>query len=405
MKLSDAKLRALKPRATPYRVFDGHGLYVEVSPSGGRLWRWKFRRAGKEGRLAFGAYPDVSLAHARGLCEAARHELAEGRDPGEVRRAARAAEGDRAGTFEVIALEWLAKFGQGLAAATRKANTDRLKRLVYPTLGPMPIAAIKPLDVLAMLRPIEARGTVETAHRVRHVVGQVMRYAVATGRAERDVTTDLRGALPPTQVRHMAAITDPVAVAPLLRALDGYEGGAIVRCALRLAPLVFVRPGELRAAEWAEFDEAAAEWNIPGAKMKMRTPHLVPLSRQTLAVLAELRPLTGAGRYLFPSARSAARPMSNMAINAALRRMGYGRDELTGHGFRAMARTILDETLGFAPHIVEHQLAHAVKDPLGRAYNRTSHLPERRAMMQRWGDYLDGLKSTNVLPFPIAKSA
>ena len=400
MKLSNAKLLALKPRETPYRQADGLGLYIEISPSGGKLWRLKYRFGGVERRLAFGTYPDVSLAQARGRRDDARRLLAEDKDPSAQRKLDKARGADTSNTFEAVANEWLAKFGPQRAEMTRKHHADRLRRFVFPRLGQMQVADIRAADVLAVLRAIEVGGSLDTAHRVRQLCGQVLRYAVASCRAERDVTSDLRGALPPAPVNHMASITDPKRVGPLLRAIDGYDGGLIVRCALQLAPMLFVRPGELRAAEWSEFDEAAAEWNIPAARMKMREPHLVPLSSQALAILAELRPLTGGGRYVFPSMRSNARPMSNAAVNAALRRMGYGKDEITGHGFRATARTILDEQLHVPAQYIEHQLAHAVKGPLGNTYNRTQNLPERKAMMQQWADYLDGLKASNVIQFP-----
>ena len=276
---------------------------------------------------------------------------------------------------------------------------DRLTRDVFPWLGVKPVGEVKPVDLLAVLRRVEGRGALETAHRVRTICGQVLRYAVATGRAERDAAADLRGALPPTQERHHAAITDPKEVADLLRAIDGFKGTFHVKCALKLAPMLFVRPGELRQMEWLEIDLEAEQWNIPAEKMKMKQAHIVPLSMQAVTILKELHPLTGFGRYVFPCHRSPLRPMTNNAINAALRRMGYTSDEMTGHGFRAMARTILDEVLQVRPDFIEHQLAHAVKDPNGRAYNRTAHLVERKKMMQLWADYLDGLKAgAKVIP-------
>ncbi len=279
-----------------------------------------------------------------------------------------------------------------------------MTRDLFPWLGARPIKELKAPDLLATLQRIESRGTLETAHRVRGLLGQIFRYAVATGRAERDPAADLRGALPQPNEKHHAAIIDPKEVAPLLRALDGYQGHFVVKCAKRLAPLLFVRPGELRHAEWAEIDLDESVWNIPASKMKMKEPHLVPLSNQAVEILRELQPLTGTSRYVFPSARSFTRPMSNNAILAALRYMGYDKDTMTGHGFRAMARTILDEILQVRPDFIEHQLAHAVRDPNGRAYNRTAHLEERRKMMQTWADYLDGLKAgAVVVPFKTAK--
>jgi integrase len=396
MPISDAQLRAFRPRDKAFKIFDGGGLYVEVTPSGGKLWRLKYRFEGKEQRLALGAYPDVPLKDARSKRDDARRELAAGRDPGVQRKLEKALKAGGGTSFEAVAIEWLEKFSAGWAPITRKQAESRLRNMVFPQIGKMEISSIKPLDVLAVLRRIEEREALETAHRVRQRCSEVFRYAVATGRAERDVTADLRGAVPPPQVTHMPTLTDPKAVGSLLRAIDGYDGELTTRCALRLAPLVFVRPGELRSAEWAELNLEDAEWNIPAAKMKMREPHLVPLARQAIAIFQELQPLTGRGRYVFPSARTTERPMSDAAINAALRRMGYLSTDITSHGFRAMARTMLDEVLGVAPHLIEHQLAHAVKDPLGRAYNRTKHLPDRRDMMQRWADYLDQLKSQNT---------
>jgi integrase len=275
----------------------------------------------------------------------------------------------------------------------------RMENDVFPWLGSRPIADVTAKEVLATVNRIVDRGAVESAHRVLQNCGQVLRYAIATGRAERNPAADLRGALPPVKQSHLAAIIEPNAIGGLLRAMDAYNGSLVTKCALRLAPLVFVRPGELRQAEWAEFDLDAAQWNIPAAKMKMREPHLVPLAPQAVAILRELHALTGRGRYVFPSARSPQRPMSNNAVLSALRRMGYATDEMSGHGFRAMARTVLDEVLHFRPDYIEHQLAHAVKDPNGRAYNRTAHLPERRKMMAAWADYLDTLKvGGNVVP-------
>lgn len=275
----------------------------------------------------------------------------------------------------------------------------RLENDIFPWLGRHPISDITAKEFLATVNRIVDRGAVESAHRVLQNCGQVVRYAIATGRAERNPVADLRGALPPVKQTHLAAITDPHAIGGLLRAIDAYQGSFVTQCALRLAPLLFVRPGELRQAEWAEFDLDAAQWNLPAQKMKMREPHLVPLAPQAVAILRELQALTGGGRYLFPSPRSPQRPMSNNGVLSALRRMGYGTEEMSGHGFRAMARTVLDEVLHFRPDYIEHQLAHAVKDPNGRAYNRTAHLAERRKMMAAWADYLDTLKAGgNVVP-------
>jgi integrase len=334
----------------------------------------------------------------------ARKNIANGVDPGVVRKAMKQAATAEADTFEVIGREWHTKFKPTWTEGHAGTIMARMERDLFPWIGKRAINEIKAPELLAVLRRVESRGALETAHRVRTIAGQVLRYAVATGRAERDCSGDLRGALPQPAENHHASITDPKEVAPLLRALDGYKGGFIVKCALELAPLFFVRPGELRNAEWLEIDVDSAVWNIPAHKMKMKQPHIVPLCKQAVDILAELRPLTGASPYVFPSGRSFQRPMSENAVLAALRRLGYDKDTMTGHGFRAMARTILDEVLHVRPDIIEHQLAHAVRDPNGRAYNRTAFLPERREMMQLWADYLDGLKK-GAQVIPIHKKA
>ena len=400
MPLSDTTIRTAKPADKPQRLFDGGGLYLEVSPAGGKLWRLKYRHGGKEKRLALGAYPDTGLKDARDKRDAARKLLAAGVDPGEQRKAAKAAGEDRAAnSFEVIAREWHTKQSATWVELHASRIMLRMENDIFPWLGSRPIADITAKEFLATVNRIVDRGAVESAHRVLQNCGQVLRYAIATGRAERNPVADLRGALPPVKQTHLAAITDPHAIGGLLRAMDAYQGSFVTKCALRLAPLVFVRPGELRQAEWAEFDLDAAQWNLPAEKMKMREPHLVPLAPQAVAILRELHALTGCGRYLFPSARGRQRPMSNNAVLSALRRMGYATTEMSGHGFRAMARTVLDEVLHFRPDYIEHQLAHAVKDPNGRAYNRTAHLAERRKMMAGWADYLDNLKAGgNVVP-------
>ena len=314
-------------------------------------------------------------------------------DPGEHRKARRAASEDRAAnSFEVIAREWFAKQTSRWAVSHSDKIRSRLENDAFPWIGKRAIAEITAKELLATLDRIVERGAVDSAHRVLQNCGQIFRYAVASGRAQRNPAADIRGALPSVRTSHLAAITDPKAIGGLLRAIDTYEGSLVTRCALRLAPLLFVRPGELRHAEWQEIDFELSQWNIPAQKMKMGEPHLVPLSCQALAVLKELHPLTGRGRYVFPSARSPKRPMSNNAVLSALRRMGFEKDEMSGHGFRAMARTVLDETLQFRPDYIEHQLAHAVRDPNGRAYNRTAHLNQRKLMMQAWADHLDLLK-------------
>jgi integrase len=395
MPLTDTALRNAKSNekpTRPTRLFDGGGLYLEVSPTGGKWWRLKYRFDGKEKRLSLGVYPDVSLKDARDRRDALRKLLADGIDPIENRKAMKSARADRAAnSFEVVAREWFAKYSATWAANHGDRVMRRFERDVFPWIGGRPIAEVTAPELLAVVRRIENRSALETAHRALGNCGQVFRYAVATGRAMRDPCGDLRGALPPVKSKHFAATTDPKRVAELLRAMDGYEGTPTVGCALRLAPLVFVRPGELRRAEWADIDLDAAEWRY--TVTKTNTPHIVPLSWQAVDILRELHPLTGCERFVFPGARSNGRPMSDNAILAAMRRMGIGKDEMSGHGFRAVARTILDEVLGVRPDYIEHQLAHAVRDPNGRAYNRTAHLPERRKMMQRWADYLDKLKA------------
>lgn len=405
MRLSDTAVRKAKPTGATQRLFDGGGLYLEISPVGGKWWRLKYRYLGKEKRLSLGTYPDTGLAEARGRRDTARKLLAAGVDPGAHRKAEKAAGVERAAnSFEVVAREWLAK--RDWVAGYKVKVSAWMENDVFPWIGARPVSEITAPEFLSVARRVETRGAVESAHRILQHCGQVMRYAIATGRAERNPVADLKGALPPAPVRHHAAITDANAIGGLLRAIDGYTGTFIVRCALKLAPLLFVRPGELRQAEWAEFDLDAGEWNIPAARMKMREPHLVPLSAQAIAILRELEPLTGAGRrYVFPSARSPARPMSDNAVNAALRRMGFDKGTMTGHGFRAMARTVLDETLAFRPDFIEHQLAHAVRDPNGRAYNRTAHLAERRKMMQAWADYLDVLRADTGKVVPMRRKA
>lgn len=401
MPLSDTAIRKTKPGDKPAKMRDGGGLYLLLRPDGARWWRWDYRRpvTGKRNTLSLGTYPDTPLADARAKREAARKLLAAGGDPAEHRKAEKAAGMQRvANSFEVVAREWLGK--RDWVASYKVKVTAWLENDVFPWIGGRPVADVTAPEFLSVARRIEDRGAVESAHRILQNCGQVMRYAIATGRADRNPVADLKGALPPAPERRHAAITDTKAIGGLLRALDDYKGTFTVRCALRLAPFVFVRPGELRKAEWSEFDLEAAEWNIPAERMKMRAPHLVPLCPQALVILRELKPLTGGGRYVFPGARSHKRPMSDNAVNAALRRMGFDKDTMTGHGFRAMARTVLDETLGFRPDYIEHQLAHAVRDPNGRAYNRTAHLAERRKMMQAWADYLDSLREgSNVVAF------
>ena len=403
MPLSAVEVRNAKPKDKTYKLSDEKGMYLEVTTTGARYWRLKYRHQGKEKRLALGVYPDVSLSEARASREEARKLIAQGIDPSEARQEAKAEKLlAAASSFEAVAREWHEKFSRTWTPLTGARILQRLEADVFPAIGKKPIAEITAPILLACLRKIEARGVHYTAHKARQYAGQVFRYAIATGRAERDPSADLRGALAPVQEVHRAAVTDPKKVAELLRAIDGYTGQFVTSSALKLAPLTFVRPGELRQAEWAEFDMDAKEWRIPAEKMKMREAHIVPLSDQALAILAALHPLTGGGKYLFPSLRTANRPMSDNTVNAALRRLGYGSDEMTGHGFRSIATTLLNEQ-GWHRDAIERQLAHAERDQIRAAYNRAEHMPERRKMMQAWADYLDAIKKgAEVLPFRAA---
>jgi integrase len=404
MLLTDKAVKAAKPTEKQYKMPDGKGLFLLILPKGGKYWHFRSKVGGKEKLLSFGTYPEITLAEAREKREIARKQIANGIDPGDVRKAQKAAnQAEGASTFEALAREWHLKFKAQWSENHAGRIMTRLEQDVFPFIGAKTVAEVKAPDLLAVLRRIEPR-TLEGAHRVKTACSQIFRYAIATGRAERDPVPDLRGALPTVKNNHMAAPTEPKEVAPLLRSIDGFSGSFVVKCAMQLAPLLFVRPGELRHAEWQEIDLAAAEWRIPGSKMKMGIDHLVPISVQALEILKALQDLTGNGKYVFPCNRSTLRCMSENTVNAGLRRLGYEKTEITGHGFRAMARTILDEILGFRPDIIEHQLAHAVKDPLGRAYNRTSHLDERRRMMQTWADYLGGLKAgAKVIPIKRAE--
>ncbi len=396
MSLTDTAVRSAKPGPKPYRLYDERGLYLEIAPSGGKWWRFKFRFAAKEKRLSLGVYPDVSLKDARERREAARKQLAQGIDPSALRKEEQAKEAEDALTFGVVALEWYEKKRPGWTESTAYNKMRQLERELLPPLGALPIKQVAPRSILNAVQKIEERECHETARRILQCTGQIFRYAVAAGYVEIDPTPALRGALRAVTSKHRASITDPKAVGPLLRALWGYEGSPVVALALQFAPLTFVRPGELRHAEWSEFDEEAADWRIPAAKMKMKAMHIVPLSRQALAVLKVLRPLTGGGRYLFPSERSADRPMSENTVNGALRRLGYSKEEMTGHGFRSMASTLLNEQ-GWNRDAIERQLAHAESNSVRDAYNRADYLPERRKMMQAWADYLDAQREGGMI--------
>ncbi len=409
MALSDIQAKKAQPKTKTYKLSDGGGLYLQVTPSGGKWWRFKYRFDDKEKLLSLGVYPDISLADARVRRNEARKLVANGVDPSLARKEEKKAKTDLlANSFEIVAREWHKHMQDNKEWAPDHATTimNRLEKDIFPWIGGTPISEVTAKEIKAILDRIRSRGVVETARRALTIMGQVYRYAIATDRANYDISAGFKSYLPATSKtrKHMASVTDPKELAPLLRIIDRYQGSFVTQCAVKLLPLVFVRPGELRHMEWAEVDLDAAEWNIPGPKMKMKNAHLVPLSRQAIEILKEIQPLTGNSKYVFPSTRSFFRCMSDNTINAAFRRMGLDKETITGHGFRATARTILDEVLQIRTDFIEHQLAHAVKDPNGRAYNRTAHLAERRKMMQTWADYLDGLKAgAKVLPLKRAE--
>ncbi len=383
--LTDKQIKAAIPREKPYKISDGLGLYLEVMPNGSKLWRMKYRIDGKEKRISFGGYPDTSGSLARESRDAARKQLAAGLDPTVQRKTDKAA---RSNTFKEVAEEFLELRAKDQAPITT-LKSRWLMGLLYPQIGRLPICNIKSAELLKALKKIEARGNHETAHRAKQKAGEVFRYGIATERCEHDVSANLKGALAKVVSNSRPAIVKPADFGALLRLIDGYQGQPTTAAALKLIPLVFTRPAELRTAEWGEFDLVNKEWNIPASKMKMRMPHVVPLSQQAMMILNELQLLTGSGKYVFPSIGNRDRPISENTLNGALRRLGVDtKTEHCAHGFRASARTMLDEVLQFRVDLIEHQLAHEVKDTNGRAYNRTSHLPERRKMMQAWSDYL-----------------
>ncbi|GAB6038189.1 tyrosine-type recombinase/integrase [Fundidesulfovibrio butyratiphilus] len=389
--LTDAAVRNAKPKEKAFKLSDGGGLYLEVLPSGGKSWRMKYRFGGQEKRLVFGLWPDVSLKQARQHRDDARALVAEGVDPSEKRKQDKAEAEKAVATFEVVARDWHAR----QVAVWTKPHADkiirRLERYLFPAFGAAPITDLRAPDILAPLRVLEGLGRNDTAKRLRQYCEAVFAYAIAEGRATLNAAAGLEKVLSPHVVQHRAAITDPKGVAGLLRAIEGYDG-PLTRAALQMAACCFTRPGELRRAEWAEFDLEAAEWRIPAEKMKRRLPHVVPLSRQVLVILEELRPITGEGRFVFPSYQTPGRAMSKMTLAAALRRLGYTKDEMTAHGFRSTASTLLREC-GFPHHLIETQLAHVTGNSVSRAYDRAQYLPERRKMMQAWADYLDALKA------------
>lgn len=406
---SDRTILNMKSKAAPYRVSDGAGLYLIANPNGSKWWRFDFTVGGKRKTISLGVYPDTGLSAARQRSDDARQLVAAGIDPSSERKASkaqqakandiarRAAQGiPLADSFESVAREWFAKFSERWTDGHSTRVIKRLENDFFPWIGKRNIGGISAPELLTVLRRIEERptraghGALDTAHRGLRDCRKIFRFAKSSGLINHDPSSDLHGALPPPRGKHFAALTDPKQIGALLRALDGYQGSFVVQCALRLAPLVFVRPGELRKAEWSDIDLEACEWRFTVTKTKI--PHIVPLAMQAVAILQELKEITGDGRYVFPGSRRNGMPMSDNAILEALRRLGIGKDEMSGHGFRAMARTILDEVLGFRPDIIEHQLGHRVRDPHGRAYNRTAHLGERKRMLQKWVDYLGGLK-------------
>lgn len=390
--LTNVQVAGAKPKEKLYRLKDERGLHLEIHPSGGKRWRLRYWIKGRENWISLGIYPDVSLKDARERRDEARKLIANGIDPSQARKEEKAEIAADAVTFEKVAREWFAKFKENWTPGHAARTMRRFEMDVFPWIGARPVRDILAPELLTTIRRIESRGAIETAHRTLQNCGQVFRYAVASGHADRDISGDLRGALPPSKEKHHASVTDPKDVASLLRTIETYQGSFVTMSALRLAPMLFVRPGELRHAEWSEIDLDKAEWRIPAAKMKMREQHIVPLSRQAVAILRELHPLTGAGRYVFPSVRTSARPMSENTVNAALRRLGYAKDEMTGHGFRSMASTLLNE-MGWNRDAIERQLAHAERNSIRAAYNFAEFLPERRRMMQTWSDHLDKLKA------------
>lgn len=397
MPLTNIKARNAKPGIKPdgtstdkrYKLTDEKGLYLEVAPSGGKWWRFKYRFAGKEKRLSLGVYPEVSLKEAREKRDDYRKQVANGIDPSDVRKAEKITQAGLE-SFEYVAREWHSKFSSNWTEGHAARTLTRIENDVFPWLGKRNINEITAPELLTTLRRVENRGALETAHRINQICGQVFRYAIATGRAERDPSADLKGALPPTRVKHHSSITEPKQIGELMRAINAYSGSFVTGIALKLSALLFVRPGELRHAEWSEFDFENNEWRIPAEKMKMRELHIVPLSKQAIVLLEELQPLTGRAKYLFPSVRTNTRPMSNNTINAALRRLGYTKEQMTAHGFRSMASTILNEQ-GWNRDAIERQLAHSERDGVRAAYNYAQYLPERKKMMQTWADYLEQL--------------
>ncbi len=404
MALTDPKIKQAKAKDKDYKLSDEKGLFLLVKKTGAKYWRMKYRFAGKEKLMAFGVYPDVTLKEARAHGEEARKQLRAGIDPNAAKKAEKQKENN---SFELVAREWYAKKKPHWSESHCVRVLRGLENDLLPSLGDMPIDIISASDLLTALRKIEAREAFESARKVKQIAGQIFRYGIATARCKHDISADLREALQQPVVKHFAAITEPKEVGRLMVAIDGFQGTVTVKAALQLSPLLFQRPGEIRHMEWKEINWEEERWEIPAEKMKLREPHIVPLCKQALAILEQQELLTGRGRYVLPSQRGASRPLSENGVRVALRTMGFDNETITPHGFRAMARTILDEVLGFRVDWIEQQLAHAVKDANGRAYNRTKHLEQRRNMMQKWADYLDDLRlqvnSDNIISFIRAK--
>ncbi len=408
MALTDLQVKAAKGADKPFKLSDGRGLHLLVKPNGGKYWHWSYRYLGKQKLLALGVYPDITLAAARERREEARKLLANGVDPSVYKKSQKSLKMERsANSFEVVARRWHGLNGSKWTESYSKKTMRQLEKDMFPWIGSRPVADLLAPDFLAVARRIEARGAVDTSHRAMQIAGQVMRFAIAEGLAIYNPVGDLRGALGAATTKHMPSVTDPQRVGELLRSFDAFKGTFTVQCSLKLAPLVFTRPQELRTARWADIDLEAALWSIPAEMMKMREPHLVPLSTQAVAILKEIQPLSGDGVYVFQGARDPKRPMSDAAINAAMRRLGIDtKEELTGHGFRAMARTILHERLGYEPEVIEQQLAHKTPGALGAAYARAKFIDQRKEMMQVWADYLDKLKTgAEVIQFPTVGAA
>ena len=413
---SNATIKSIKAGDPRQRVSDGEGLYLKLFVNGGSHgWRFDYSLDGRRNTLSLGTYPATTLSDARRQAEEARRLIRSGRDPSDLRKAARekvvarreAASRAAAGlppldSFEAIAREWYAKHAPSWADTHAEKILRRLERDVFPWIGSKPIGSIRPADLLSLFKRVEERGALETTHRVQQNCGQVFRYAVATARADSDPSRDLRGALPPWKPQHYPTITDPRAIGRLLRDIAAYDGGFVTKCAMKLSPLLFVRPGELRRAEWSEVNLEAAEWRIPASKMKARVLHIVPLATQAVEILQELKPLTERSAWVFPGVRTNGEPMSENTVNAALRRLGYDRTMLTAHGFRGMASTMLHES-GWPTDVIERQLSHCERNSVKAAYNHAEHLPARRQMMQAWADYLDSLrKGAEVVPLRAA---